>query len=99
MKQIDVGPTLVTAMFKVIVLQAALACLVARRAIDRMIQQQIFFDHRPDVENLFAFGDKDRTIAGLCLTGGDQFRHHRDFAGLGIVLARLDQTHATACHD
>ncbi len=41
----------VLAVLEVIVLQVALAGLVADRAIDRMIDQQVFFDHRPGLSS------------------------------------------------
>ena len=55
----DVGPALVLAVLEVIVLQLALARLVADRAIDRMVDQQVFLDHAPGLcLHLLAVGDE-----------------------------------------
>ena len=95
----DVGPALVLAVLEVIVLQVALAGLVADRAIDRMVDQQIFFDHRPALLHLLAVGDEDRVVRGRRLAGGHELGHHRDRAGVGIARAGLDQAHPATGHD
>ena len=95
----DVGAALVLPMLEVIILQTAFACLVADRAVDRMIDQQVFFDHRPGFAHILAIGDEDRAVLGRRLAGRHQLRHHRDGAGIGVARATFDQAHAATRHD
>ena len=76
------------AVLEVIVLQQALAGLVADRAVERMVDQQVFFDHRPALLHLLAVGDEHGAVLGRRLAGGHQLGHHRDRAGLGVAACR-----------
>ena len=98
-ERLDVGPPLGLAVLEVIILQMALAGFVANRAIDRMIDQQSFFDLRPAFFHRLAIGDKHRAIFGRRLAGRHELGHHRDRPGLGIPRAGFDQAHSATGHD
>jgi len=84
---------------EVVILQEALARLVANRAVDRVIDEEGLFDLRAALGHLVAVGDEHGAVFGRRLTGRDDFGDHRDLAGRRILGAGLDQAHpATGDH-
>jgi hypothetical protein len=98
-ERLQVGPPLGLAMLKVIVLQQALARLVADRAVDRMVDEQCFLDAGPTVLDELALGDDHRAVLDRCLAARHELRHHRDLAAGGVALPGLDQAHPATGHD
>ena len=95
----DVGPPAGLAVAEIVVLQGALARLVADRAIDRVPQEQVLFDHRPGLPHFLAGGDDHQAVAGRHGAAGHELGLHLDLARLGVAIARLDQAHAATAHD
>ncbi len=94
----EIGPAAVLAVAEVVVLQKALAGLVADRAVDRMTQQQALLDPGLGLADLFAGGDQDRAVAHRRRAGGDELGEHRNLAGFRVADARLDQAHPATAH-
>ena len=63
-----------------------------------MFQKQPFFDESPCVLDLLALRRDHRTIAHLCIAGGNQFRPHRDLARR-VPCADFHQAHAATSHN
>ena len=95
----DVGPPAGLTVLEMVVLQNTLARLVADRAIDRVPQEQVFFDHRPGLAHLVIRRDDHQAIRGRNGTAGHELGLHLDLARLGVAVARLDQAHAATAHD
>ena len=95
----DIGTTLFLAMLEMIVLQVALAGLVADRAVDRVVDQRILFDHRAALVNLLAVGNEDRAVLRRRLTSRHNLRQHHNLAGLRIDVAGFDQAHPATGDD
>ena len=95
----NVGPPLALAVLEVIVLQQTFARFVADRAIDRMVDQQVFLDLRAALLDRFAVGDEHGPRLGRRLTSGHKLGNHRDRAGLGMLAPGLDEAHPAACDD
>ena len=91
---LDVGPAGTLAVLEVIILQFALAGLVANRAVDRMPQQKPFLDHRTRLGNPFAVGNDHQIVGHGEIASRGKFRLHGDFAALGIAPSDFDQAHA-----
>ena len=96
---LNVGPPLVASMLEVIVLQRALACLVADGAIDGVAEEQILLDHGPGFNDFWAIGHEHSAVGSRRLARGDDLGLHRDFAGRRVFLSRLHQAHAAARND
>ena len=84
---------------EMIVLQDALARLVADRAVDRMPQQQALLDHRPGLLHLLAVGRSRPSVGDREVARGDELRLHGDLAGLRVAGAGLDEAHAATADD
>ena len=84
----DIGAAFFLAVLEVVILEVALARLVADRAIDRVIDQQCFFDKGSTLLDLVGVGDEDGSLFRRRLAGGDELGEHRDRAGLGISISR-----------
>ena len=81
------------AVAEAVILQAALAGLVADRAVERMIEQQILHDHPLVLLDLGAVGHQHGPVLGRRLAAGDQLGKQLDLAGLGVLGADLDLAH------
>ncbi len=76
-----------------VILQPALAGLIADGAVERMVEQQVFERLGLRGLHLVAVGDDDRAVLDRRLAAGDELGTHGDRA-VGLFLARLDQAHA-----
>ena len=91
-------PAIPAAILEAVVLQKAFARLIASRAIERMIEQQIL--HRRFLRrlHLLAVRNNHHPIGHRRLATGNQLRLHRNRA-VRLLLPNLDQTHPATGHD
>ena len=82
-----------------VVLQAALAGLVADGAVERVIDQEVFHDHPLMLADFRAVGHEHRPVLRRRLAGGDELGDHLDLAGLGVLRADLDLAHPAVGDD
>src|SRR5205085_2806415 len=81
-----------------VVLQLALAGLVAHRAVERVIEEQRFQRLLLRLAGLVAVGDNDGAVLGGHLAAGHHARLH-GHAAVRLLFAHFDQAHAAAGDD
>src|SRR4051794_15672443 len=91
-------PTISAPILEAVVLQKAFAGLVARRTIERMIEQQIL--HRCFLcrLHLLTVRNNHHPVGDRRLATGNQLRLHRNRA-VGLLLPDLNETHPATGHD
>ena len=94
-----VGPPAGLPVAEVVVLQDALAGLIADGAIDGVPQEQVLLHHRPGLPHLVRGGGDHQAVGGGHRAAGHELGLHLDLARLGVARARLDQAHAATAHD
>ena len=82
-----------------VILQTAFAGLIADRAIERMIEQQILHDHPLMFLDLGAVRHEHRQVFGGRLAPGNKLGEQLDLTGFGILGADLDLAHAAVGND
>ena len=92
-------PVVGLAVLVAVILQAAHAGLVADRAVERVVDQEVFHDHPLMLLHLGAVGDEHGPVLGRRLAAGDELGDHLDLAGLRVLLADLDLAHPAVGDD
>jgi hypothetical protein len=98
-ERLQVGAALGLAVLEVVVLQQALARLVADRAVDRVVDEQRLLDPGPAVLDELALGDDHGAVLDRRLAARHELGHHRDLARGRVPLTGFDQAHPAAGHD
>jgi hypothetical protein len=92
-------PVVRLAVLVAVILKAAHPGLVADRAVERMIDQEILHDHPLMLFDLGAIRDQDRPVLGRGLAARDELGDHLDLAGLRVLRSDLDLAHPAVGDD
>ena len=99
LRLLDLGlgeATLPAAVLVGVVLQMALAGLVADRTVHRVVDQQVLHDRLLVGDRLGAVGVHDHAVRRGLLAGGHELRNLLKLAGLGVLLPDLGEADAAA---